>query len=127
VDLKGTYFITMEDIKCDVWIQKISKEAFHWCFQQKQEWLQVDVCARVLLWRWLGKHCCMSYHYSAIPLFQEHFDCPSYIKFRMLFFLNSFCWLLSYPCTGEVTVWPPLCKISPIFPTTYTKISKSRI
>jgi hypothetical protein len=35
-------------------------------------------CARVLLWRWLGKHCHMSYRYSAIPHFQELFDCPSY-------------------------------------------------
>jgi len=34
--------------------------------------------ARVLLWRWLGKRCHMSYHYSAIPQFLEHFDCPSY-------------------------------------------------
>ena len=34
--------------------------------------------ARVLLWRWLGKRCHMSYHYSAIAQFLEHFDCPSY-------------------------------------------------
>ena len=38
---------------------------------------QVCVCARVPLWRWLGKRCRMSYHYSAIPQFRELFDCPS--------------------------------------------------
>jgi hypothetical protein len=37
----------------------------------------VCVCTRVLLWRWLGKRCRMSYHYSAIPHFRELFDCPS--------------------------------------------------
>ena len=37
---------------------------------------QVCVCARVLLWRWFGKRCPMSYHYSAIPQFRELFDCP---------------------------------------------------
>ena len=38
---------------------------------------QVCVCARVLLWRWLGKRCHMSYHFSAIPPhFRELFDCP---------------------------------------------------
>jgi hypothetical protein len=39
-----------------------------------------SVCAlaRVLLWRWLGKRCHMSYQYSAIPQFQELFNCPSY-------------------------------------------------
>jgi hypothetical protein len=36
---------------------------------------QACVCARVLLWRWLGKRCRMSYHYSAIPPFRELFDC----------------------------------------------------
>jgi hypothetical protein len=39
---------------------------------------QVCVCARVLLWRWLGKCCHMSNHYSVIPHFWELFDCPSY-------------------------------------------------
>jgi len=39
---------------------------------------QVCARARVLLWRWLGKCCHMSYHYSAIPQFRELFDCPSY-------------------------------------------------
>ena len=39
---------------------------------------QVCACARVLLWRWLGKRCHMSYHYSAIAQFRELFDCPSY-------------------------------------------------
>jgi len=39
---------------------------------------QLCVCARVLLWKWLGKRCHMSYHYSAMPDFQELFDCPSY-------------------------------------------------
>ena len=39
---------------------------------------QVGMCARVLLWRWLGKRCHMSYHYSAIPHFRELFDCSSY-------------------------------------------------
>jgi len=38
----------------------------------------VCVCAKVLLWRWLGKRCHMSCCYSAIPHFRELFDCPSY-------------------------------------------------
>jgi hypothetical protein len=29
--------------------------------------LQAGRCARFLLCRWLGKCCCMSYHYSAVP------------------------------------------------------------
>ena len=37
----------------------------------------VCLCARVLLWRWLGKCCHMSYHYSPIPQFRELFDSPS--------------------------------------------------
>jgi hypothetical protein len=40
----------------------------------------VCVCTRVLLRRWLGKRCHMSYHYSAIPQFWERFDCPTYFK-----------------------------------------------
>jgi hypothetical protein len=47
-------------------------------------WLFVCVCARararILLWRWLGKRCHMSYHYSAIPHFRELFDSPSYMR-----------------------------------------------
>ena len=39
---------------------------------------QVCLCARVLLWRWLGKSCYMSYHFSAIPHFREIFDCSTY-------------------------------------------------
>ena len=42
---------------------------------------QVCVCPRVLLWRWLGKHCHKSYHCSAIPPFRELFECPSYWAF----------------------------------------------
>jgi len=38
---------------------------------------QVCARARVVLWRWLGKRCRMSYHYSAMPHFRELFDCPS--------------------------------------------------
>jgi hypothetical protein len=41
---------------------------------------QVCVHARVLLWRWLGKRCCMSYNYSARPPFRELFDGSSYTK-----------------------------------------------
>ena len=41
---------------------------------------QVCVCARVLLWRWLGKRCHMSCHYCAIPIFRELFASPSYVK-----------------------------------------------
>jgi hypothetical protein len=48
------------------------------------EWVCVCVCGviartRVLLWRWLGKRCRMSYHYSTIKPFREHFDCPNLI------------------------------------------------
>ena len=39
---------------------------------------QVCVCPRVLLWRWLGKHCHKSYHCSVIPPFREIFECPPY-------------------------------------------------
>ena len=41
---------------------------------------QVCVRARVWLWRWLGKRCHISYHYSAIPQFRELCDCTSYIR-----------------------------------------------
>jgi hypothetical protein len=40
---------------------------------------RVYVCARVLLWRWLGEHYHMFYHYSATSPFRELIDCPSYI------------------------------------------------
>ena len=43
----------------------------------KMDGVSVCVRARVPLWRWLGKRCHMSYHYSAIPQFREVFDCPS--------------------------------------------------
>jgi hypothetical protein len=46
---------------------------------------QVYVHARVLLLRWLGKRCHMSYHYSAIPHFRKLFDCPSYIRIQKWF------------------------------------------
>jgi hypothetical protein len=41
---------------------------------------QVCVRARVLLWKWSGKRCHMTYHYSAIPHFRELFDCMRKIK-----------------------------------------------
>jgi hypothetical protein len=50
--LKGTCFSTMEDIKSFLtMVGSID---------------QVCVCARDLLWRWLGKSCFMYYHYSVI-------------------------------------------------------------
>jgi hypothetical protein len=43
-------------------------------------WMEhVCACARVLLWRWLGKRCHISYHYSATPQFREHCECPTYV------------------------------------------------
>jgi hypothetical protein len=44
----------------------------------------VCVYARVLLWRWLGKRCHMSYHYSAIPHFQEILTALHTIPFTVL-------------------------------------------
>jgi len=64
--LKGAHFATMEDIKWNATtdLQKIPKEAYRRCFQQRQDrWSKcvcVCVCARVLLWRWLGKRCHVS-------------------------------------------------------------------
>jgi hypothetical protein len=80
--LKGTRFATMEDIRSNATaeLRKIPKEAFCRCFQQWQDRRSKYVRARVLLWRWLGKCCRMSYHYSATPHFRELFDCPSYIR-----------------------------------------------
>jgi transposase len=53
--LKGTGFATMEDIKSNAMaeLRNIPKEAFRWCFQQRQDrWsMCVCVCARVLLRR----------------------------------------------------------------------------
>jgi len=46
----------------------------------------VCVHARVLLWRWLSKHCHMSYHYSATPHFWELFDRPSYFSLQLFKF-----------------------------------------
>jgi hypothetical protein len=68
---------------------------------------QMCLCARVLLWRWLGKRCRRSYHYRAIPPFRELFDCPSYI---------SPCWLhisKSIKLLGLVrTATFPMCQTS---------------
>jgi hypothetical protein len=38
----------------------------------------VCVWTGILLWRWLGKRCHMSYHYSVITHFRELFDCPMF-------------------------------------------------
>jgi len=46
---------------------------------------QVCVCARVLLWRWLGKRCHMSYHYSATPHFREIFWLPLIVCFPCVY------------------------------------------
>jgi hypothetical protein len=50
---------------------------------------ETNVCAlaRALLWRWLGKRCFMSNHYSAIPQFREFFDIPSYINNEIYIYL----------------------------------------
>ena len=51
---------------------------------------QLCVCVRVLLWRWLGKRCHMSYLYSAIPHFRERFDCPFYMRLSFSDFSKRF-------------------------------------
>jgi hypothetical protein len=75
--LKGTCFATMEDIKSNAMaeFQKIPKEAYCRFFQQWQD--QWSMCMRA---HGLGKLCCTSYHYSAIPQFLELSDCPSYLS-----------------------------------------------
>jgi hypothetical protein len=73
-------------------LQKIPKEASHRCFQQWQDrWSKcvcalgvgrmrecVHVCAKVLLWRWLGNRCHSPIIYNVIPPFRELFRHPSY-------------------------------------------------
>jgi len=46
--LKGTRFATMEYIKSNTTaeLRKISKEAFHRCFQQWQDWWSKCVCSQ---------------------------------------------------------------------------------
>jgi hypothetical protein len=39
----------------------------------------VCVCAKVLLWRLLGKRCHISNPCIGIPHFRKLFDCPSYM------------------------------------------------
>ena len=65
-------------IECDGWTPEDSKRSLppvHPTMAGSVE--QVCVCERVRLWRWLGKRCHMSYHYSAIPQFRELCDCLS--------------------------------------------------
>jgi hypothetical protein len=52
------------------------------------------VSTRVLLWRWLGKRCCMSYHYSAIPPFWELFN----RQFHIYIYIYLFIYLYSKTC-----------------------------
>jgi hypothetical protein len=54
---KGTHFATIEDIKLN---SKRSHPSVLPSLAGSME--QVRVCTRVLLWRWLGKSCHMSYH-----------------------------------------------------------------
>jgi hypothetical protein len=102
--LKGTRFATM-DIECNGRAPEDSKRSLPPVLPTMAESMQqlcvcVRACARarVLIWRWLGKRCHMSNHYSAIPHmtnhysaiphmsnhysaiphFQELFDCSSY-------------------------------------------------
>jgi hypothetical protein len=87
--LKGTHFVTMKDRNSNATakIRKIPKEAFRRCLWQWQNrWRQFVcvLCSRALLWRSLGKRCCMSCHYSAISPFRELFDCPSYVSHDLL-------------------------------------------
>ena len=73
-------------IECDGWTPEDSKRSLppvHPTIAGSME--QVCVCARVWLWRWLGKRCHMSYHYSAVPQFRELCYCPSYIVMWRLY------------------------------------------
>ena len=77
--LKGTRFATMEDIECDGRTAEDSKRSLPPVLPTMAGSMkQVCVCARFLFWKWLGKRCHMSNHYSAIPHFRELFDCLSY-------------------------------------------------
>ena len=80
--LKGTRFRVSyhggHRIECDGWTLEDSKRSLRPVNPTMAGLMeQVCVCARVWLWRWLGKRCYMSYHYSAIPQFRELCDCPS--------------------------------------------------
>ena len=67
-------------IECDGWTPEDSKRSLPAVLPTMAGSMeQMCVCARILIWRWLGKRCHMSYHYSAIPQFRELFDCPSNI------------------------------------------------
>jgi hypothetical protein len=69
-----------------------------------QMWLkQVCVCTRVLLWRWLGRHCHMSYHYIAIPPFQEY---RLIIIFNFLNYINE--------CSGQYSLVQEIWILSPL-------------
>jgi len=84
-------------IECDGWTPEDSKRSLppvHPTIAGSME--QVCVCARVWLWRWLGKRCGMSYHYSAIPQFRELCDCASYELFFVTF-------------TDGIASWNSLC------------------
>ena len=97
-------------IECDGWTPADSKRSLppvHPTMAGSME--QVCVCARISLWRWLDKHCHMSYHYSAIPQFRELCDCPSYASLVILsqitYFLYTQCNRLTKYCiTNEFWV-----------------------
>ena len=88
--LKGTRFATMEDIECNDRTLEDSKRSLPpVLLTMEGSMQQVRVWARVLLWRWLGKRCHMSNHYSVIPHFKELFDCPSYIVNWSFFYITE--------------------------------------
>jgi hypothetical protein len=76
----------------------------------------VCVCARVQLWRWLGKRCHMSYHYSAIPQTQELFDCPSYIysNLDIKTCIRALNWITQGQCLQHLTSPTTPCEIKGI-------------
>jgi hypothetical protein len=64
-------------IECNGWTPEDSKRSLPAVFPTMAGSMeQVCVCTWLLIWRWLGKRCHMSYHYSAVLPFWELFWLP---------------------------------------------------
>jgi hypothetical protein len=95
--LKGVTFhnsVTYQ-IKCNGWTLEDSKRNLRLVLPTMAGLMkQVCVCTRALLWKCLGKHCHISYHYSALPenfLTTHHIYLWNHNEKLMLAFMQYIC------------------------------------
>jgi hypothetical protein len=79
MDLKGPRLTKMKDVKSNATTERSLPPVLPTMAGSME---QVRLRARVLFWRWLGKRCWISYHYSAIPPILQLSDWLMYWSFK---------------------------------------------